>query len=195
MKKHPSSENHPYRYSKKDTGVASKKLESLKGVKKPQQQSKGVRINAPRVDSNAIHTQRVLFNVKHFGCAEFYHQNGKKTWLASKPSSSMPMTNVKRIIQILVPSEFFYVTDKTRKKIVCKRGVKHEVISTEEKTVKITAHAENAVKEMLIKEGVNKDFILTKKNVCYVTLHKQVTEEKIRNLFPTLYMRVFKMKS
>lgn len=195
MKKHSSSENRPYRYSTKKTGVASRKLESLRGVKKPQQKSKGVRINAPRVDSEAIHAQRVLFNEQHFGCAEFYHQNGKKTWLASKPSSNMPVTNVKRIIQILVPSEFFYVTDKTRKKVVCKRNIKHEVISTEEKTVNITTHAENAVKEMLIKEGVNKDSILTKKNVCYVTLHKQVSEEKIRNLFPTLYMQVFKIKN
>jgi len=51
------------------------------------------------------------------------------------------------------------------------------------------------VKEMLLKEGVSTDSIMTKRGVCYVTLHKQVTEEKIHDIFPTLNMRVFKLKT
>lgn len=171
-------------------------LISLKSVKKKNaDKSNGVRINAHRVDHDAIHEQRVLFNQQHFACKEYYRQTGKKTWISLKPKKEIPTTTVKRIIQILVPSDFFCITDKTRKKTVYKRDVTHKVRSVEEETVNIKAHAENAVREMLLKEGINKDFIMTKKNVCYVTLHKQASEEKIRSLFPTLHMRVFKVKN
>lgn len=181
----------------KDNRTTSKRrvLISLKSVKKNADKPNGVRINTHRVDHEAVHAQRVLFNQQHFACKEYYHQTGKKTWIGLKPKKEIPTTTVKRIIQILVPSNFFCITDKTRKKTVYKRDVTHKVRSVEEKTVNIKAHAENAVKEMLLKEGISKDFIMTKKNVCYVTLHKQASEEKICSLFPTLHMQVFKVKN
>lgn len=181
----------------KSNRTTSKKrvLMSLKSVKKNADKPNGVRINTRRVDHDAIHEQRVLFNQQHFARKEYYHQTGKKTWIVLKPKKEIPTTTVKRIIQILVPSDFFCVTDKTRKKTVYKRDMTHRVKSVEEKTINIKAHAENAVKEMLLKQGINKDFIMTKKNVCYVTLHKQASEEKIRSLFPTLHIQVFKVKN
>lgn len=169
-------------------------LLSLKREKKEADESTGRRINARRVDPSKVYEQRLLFNKEHFGCKKFYHQNGKKTWIVPLSKKETPAITVKRILQILVPSNFFYVTDKTRKKIVYKKDVRHYVISSEEVTVNITAHGENAVKEMLLKAGIDKDSIMTKKNVCYVTLHKQVSEEKIREIFPTLRMRVFKVQ-
>ena len=172
-----------------------KVLLSLKAVKKTPKEPAGRRIDVHRVDPSVVHANRVLFNEQHFGCKEFYHQCGKKTWVVPMSKEETPAITIKRIIQILVPSNFFYVTDKTRKKTVYKRDVTHRVVSTEEVTVNITAHAENAAKEMLLKEGISKDSIMTGRNVCYVTLHKQVSEEKIREIFPTLHMRVFKVKN
>lgn len=167
----------------------------LKTVKKTPKEPTGRRINAHRVDPEKVHARRVLFNQEHFGCKTFYHQNGKETWVVPISKEQTPAITVKRIIQILVPSDFFCVTDKTRTKLIYKRDDTHHVISTEEVTVNIKAHGENAVKEMLLKEGINKDSITTNRNVCYVTLHKQVSEEKIREIFPTLNIRVFKVKN
>lgn len=169
--------------------------QSLKSVKKAKNEPTGRRITSPRVDSAAIHAERVLFNERHFGCKTFYHQNGKKTWAVPVSKKETPAITVKRILQIIVPSNFFYVTDKTRKKRKCKKDYRHKVISTEEVMVNIVAHGENAVKEMLLKEGIDKSSITTNKNVCYVTLHKQVSEEKIRNIFPTLTIRIFKVRN
>ena len=179
---------------KADTTPSKRRvLLSLKTVK-PANESTGRRINTQRVDPSAVHEKRVLFNKQHFACREIYHQTGEKTWIVPVSKEETPAITVKRIVQILVPSNFFYVTDKTRKKIVYKRDIHHKVISSEETTVNITAHAENAAKEMLLKEGIDKDSIITKKNVCYVTVHKQVSEEKIREIFPTLHIRTFKVK-
>lgn len=170
------------------------KLLSLKTIKTVTNESVGRRINVKRVNPEAIHNRRVMFNEQHFGCKQFYHQNGEKTWIVPTSKEKNPAMTVKRIIQILVPSDFFYITDKTRKKVIYKRDVHHRVISREEVVINIKAHSENAVKEMLLKEGINADSIMTKRNVCYVTLHKQVTEEKIRSIFPTLTMQIFKVK-
>jgi len=169
-------------------------LSSLKREQKEVDEATGRRINAHRVDPSKIHEKRLLFNKEHFGCKTFYHQNGEKTWIVPLSKKETPAITVKRILQILVPSNFFYVTDKTRKRTVCKRDVRHRVVSSEEVTINIVAHAENAAKEMLLKAGIDKDSIITKRNVCYVTLHKQVSEEKIREMFPTLRMRVFKVQ-
>ena len=169
-------------------------LLSLKNIETETSEAKGRRINAKRVDTEAIHRMRVMFNEQHFGCKEFYHQNGTKTWIAPMPEKKASTVTIKRIVQILVPSNFFYVTDKTRKRLVCKRDIRHKVVSSEEVEKNIVAHGENAAKEMLLKEGISADSIMTKRNVCYVTLHKQVTEEKIRSIFPTLNIRIFKMK-
>lgn len=184
-------------HAKRRNKASSKQrvLLSLKHVKKATNKPTGRRINARRIDPSKVHAERILFNEQHFGCKTFYHQNGEKTWVVPVSKKETPAITIKRILQIIVPSEFFYVTDKLRKKTVYKRDVRHRVISAEETTVNITAHAENAVKEMLLKEGINKDSIMTGKNVCYVTLHKQVSEEKIRKIFPTLHMRVFKVKN
>lgn len=163
---------------------------------KVEKKTEGRRIeNVQRVDPELVHAQRVAFNEKHFGCKKFYHQNGKKTWIVPVSKKETPAVTIKRIMQILVPSNFYYVTDRTRKKTICKRDYRHAVISSEEVEANIVAHGENAAKEMLLKAGIDKDHIMINKNVCYVTLHKQVSEEKIKNLFPTLHMRVFKVKN
>lgn len=169
-------------------------LVSLKNIETNSSEARGRRINTERIDSEAVHKRRVMFNQQHFGCKEFYHQNGEKTWIVPLPEKSSSSLTIKRIMQILVPSDFYYVTDKTRKRLVCKRDIRHRVVSSEEVEKNIVAHGENAVKEMLLKAGVNADSIMTKRGVCYVTLHKQVTEEKIRDIFPTLNMRIFKVK-
>jgi len=180
----------------KEEQTSSKRhvLLSLKAVSTISSDPAGRRINVKRIDSEAIHKRRVMFNQEHFACKEFYHQNGKKTWIVPLPEKNSPSLTIKRICMILVPSNFYYVTDKTRKRLVCKRDIQHKVVSSEEVEKNITAHGENAVKEMLLKEGVNADSIMTKRGVCYVTLHKQVTEEKIRNILPTLNIRIFKVK-
>lgn len=163
---------------------------------KVEKKTEGRRIeNVQRVDPELVHAQRVAFNEKHFGCKKFYHQNGEKTWIVPVTKKTTPAIAVKRIMQILVPSNFYCITDRTRKKTICKRDCRHAVISTEEVKANIVAHGENAAREMLLKAGIDKDCIMTNKNVCYVTLHKQVSEEKIINLFPTLHTRVFKVKN
>lgn len=181
-------------WKKKQTSSKHPVLLSLKAVSTTSSNPAGRRINAKRIDPEAVHRMRVTFNQEHFGCKEFHHQNGEKTWIVPLPEKSSSPLTVKRIIQILVPSNFYYITDKTRKRLVCKRDVRHRVVSSEEVEKNIIAHGENAAKEMLLKEGVNADSIMIKRNVCYVTLHKQVTEEKIRSIFPTLNMQIFKVK-
>lgn len=183
-------------WKKSDTTSKRTVLNGLTGIKKTASESTaGRRINAHRIDPSNVHATRIAFNEQHFGCKKFYHQNGEKTWIVPVVKKETPAVNVKRIMQIIVPSDFFYVTDRTRKKTVCKRDVHHSVRSTEEVTANIVAHAENAAKEMLLKNGINKDAIMISRNVCYVTLHKQVSEEKIREIFPTLHIRVFKVKN
>ena len=183
-------------WKKSDTTSKRAVLKSLAGIEKAASgPAAGRRINAHRIDPSNVYATRVAFNEQHFGCKKFYHQNGEKTWIVPVVKKETPAVSVKRIVQIIVPSDFFYVTDKTRKKTVCKRDECHRVRSTEEVTAHIIAHAENAAKEMLLKNGINKDAIMTGRNVCYVTLHKQVSEEKIREIFPTLHIRVFKVKN
>lgn len=173
----------------------TKKTLAHKAVKSSAEEKPVTRkITGKRVNHEEIHAMRVAFNEQHFGCSEHYHQNGKKTWIAPASKKETPAITVKRILQILVPSNFYFVTDKTRMKKVYKRDDKHEVVSVKEESANVVAHGENAVKEMLLKAGINKDSIMTSKNVCYITLHKQVSEEKIRNLFPTLRMQTFKIK-
>lgn len=192
-----AGKRHDYVDSWKKNKASSKRkvLLSLKAVKPSSSDPAGRRINTKRINSEEVHKKRVMFNQEHFGCKKFYHQNGKETWVVPLPEKNTPPLTIKRIMQILVPSNFYYVTDKTRKRLVCKRDVRHKVVSSEEVEKNIIAHGENAVKEMLLKEGVNADSIMTKRGVCYVTLHKQVTEEKIHDIFPTLNMRVFKLKT
>ena len=182
-------------WKKNDTTSKRAVLTSVKNVKKTEHKSTGVRINAKRVNPDAVHETRVAFNQQHFGKKKFYHQNGEKTWVVPVVKKETPAVTYKRIMQIIVPSDFFYVTDRTRKKTVCKRDECHRVRATGEVTAHIVAHAENAAKEMLLKNGINKDAIMTNRNVCYVALHKQVSEEKIREIFPTLHIRVFKVKN
>lgn len=173
----------------------AKKTLAYKATKKAEKSPTGRRINVKRVDSKQIHAERVAFNEAHFACKVFYHQNGKQTWVVPIVKKETPAITVKRILQILVPSNFYFVTDRTRKKTICKRDVRHRVVSSTVTDVNIVAHGENAAKEMLLKAGIDKDSIMTNKNVCYVTLHKEVSEERIKAIFPTLHMRVFKVKS
>lgn len=191
MKKCYLENRRPTMYS---PATSTTKTLAHKATKSVKEKSVTRSINVPRVNPEEVHAKRVAFNEQHFGCTTHYHQNGKKTWMTPVSKKETPAITVKRILQILVPSNFRAVTDKTRKKLVCKRDITHHVTSSEEVEVNIVAHGENAAKEMLLKAGVNKDSIMTSKNVCYVTLHKQVSEEKIKELFPTLHIQVFKVK-
>ena len=82
----------------------------------------------------------------------------------------------RRILCIIVPNGFSVVTEKTRKKKIYKRGVKHEVLSVEEKDVNIVAHNENACKYLLVKALVPESIISTGKNYCSVVLRSQRDE-------------------
>lgn len=194
MKKYLLENRRPNKYCL--TVSTTKKTLAHKAVKSSAKEKPVTRkITGKRVDPEKIHAMRVAFNEQHFGCSKHYHQNGKKTWIAPASKKETPAISIKRILQILVPSNFYFVTDKTRMKKVYKRDIRHKVVSVKEEEVNIVAHGENAVKEMLLKAGINKDSIMTNRNVCYVTLHKQVSEEKIRNLFPTLHMQTFKIRN
>lgn len=194
MKKYLLENRRPNKYC--PTASTTKKTLAHKTIKSSAEEKPVTRkITGKRVDSEKIHAMRVAFNEQHFGCSKHYHQNGKETWIAPASKKETPAITIKRILQILVPPNFYFVTDKTRMKKVCKRDIKHRVSSVKEEKVNIVAHGENAVKEMLLKAGINKDSIMTHRNVCYVTLHKQVSEEKIKNLFPTLHMQTFKVKN
>lgn len=192
-----------YLHAKNRSGAVWKKTTSkqpkaltIKMTPKAKNEPTGRRIeNVQRVNPEVIHAQRVAFNQEHFGCKKFYHQNGEKSWIVPVSKKETPAVTVKRILQILVPSNFYYHTDKMRKKTVYKRDERRRVLSIERIDVPIVAHGERAVKAMLLKVGVDKDSIMTNKNVCYVTLHKAVTEEKVKELFPTLHMRVFKVRN
>ena len=176
------------------TQSSTTKTLAYKATKKVEEKSITRKIDVKRVNNEAIHAMRIAFNEAHFGCKEFYHRYGKETWSVPVSKKEIPIVSIKRILQIIVPSSFYFVTDKTRKKIFVKRDDKMHIISREEKSKNITAHGENAVKEMLLKAGIDKDSIMTKRNVCYVTLHKQITEEKIKDLFPTLHIQIFKIR-
>lgn len=187
----------PYAERLKNKRVSTQKTLAHKSTaKKPIIGATGRRIentkNGSRVNPNEVHEQRIKFNKEHFGKNTFYHGHSE-SWVVPITKKEKPVMNVKRIMQIIVPAEFFFVTDKTRKKKVYKRDEHHRVISVTTENVNITAHSECAAKEMLIKAGIDKDSIMTSKNVCYVTLHKQITEEKIKSIFPTMHTRVFKI--
>lgn len=180
---------------KQTTSKQSKTL-TVKMTPKTKNEPTGRRIeNVQRVNPEIVHAQRVAFNQEHFGCKKFYHQNGEKSWIVPVSKKETPAVTVKRILQILVPSNFYCHTDKMRKKTVYKRDERRRVLSVEEIEVPIVAHGERAVKAMLLKAGVDKDSIMTNKNVCYVTLHNAVSEEKVKEILPTLQMRVFKVRN
>lgn len=156
----------------------------------------GRRINHKRVDPEEIYNQRVAFNQEHFGCKKFYHRphGAKKTWETTMAPKPKPERNFKRILYILVPSELYAETDVMRKKKIYHRDVHHRVINVTEEMRPIIAHGEHAAKAILIKNGISAENIMTTKNMCYVLLHNQVNVERIKQIFPTLSMRVFKQQ-
>lgn len=107
-----------------------------------------------------------------------FHHTDDKSKFAKKivKKERVEKTPPRRILCIIVPNGFSVITDKTRKKKIYKRGVKHEVLSVEERNVSIMAHNENACKYLLIKASVSESIISVGKNYCSVALKSQKDE-------------------
>lgn len=147
-----------------------------------------------RVNPEEVYNQRVAFNEAHFGCKKFYHRphGTKKTWETTMAPKPTPERKFKRILYILVPSELYTETDVMRKKKIYHRDVHHRVTKVTEEMRPIIAHGEHAAKAILIKNGISAENITTAKNMCCVLLHNQVSVERVKQILPTLTMRVFR---
>lgn len=107
-----------------------------------------------------------------------FHHTDDKSKFAKKvvKKERVEKAPPRRILYIIVPNGFSVVTEETRKKKIYKRGVKHEVLSVEEKDVNIVAHNENACKYLLVKALMPESIISTGKNYCSVALRSQRDE-------------------
>lgn len=107
----------------------------------------------------------------------FHHTDDKSKFTKQVVNKErVEKTPPRRILCIIVPNGFSVITDKTRKKKIYKRGVKHEVLSVEERNVSIMAHNENACKYILMKASVPESIISIGKNYCSVALRSQKDE-------------------
>lgn len=132
-----------------------------------------IKKNLPNVESN----EKKLHNYVTVNIKPFHHTDDKSKF-AKKVVKKEKVEKVppRRILCIIVPNGFSVVTDKTRKKKIYKRGVKHEVLSVEEKDVNIIAHNENACKYLLMKALVPESIISIGKNYCSIALRSQADE-------------------
>lgn len=127
--------------------------------------------------SNVESNEKKLYNGITISVRPFHHTDDKNKFAKKVVKKErVEKTPPRRILCIIVPNGFSVVTDKTRKKKIYKRGVKHEVLSVEERNVNIMAHNENACKYLLIKALVPESIISIGKNYCSVALRSQKDE-------------------
>lgn len=171
----------------KKTAVKKKKTDVARHIG-------GVFNPVPRVDSQKIYEERVAFNEAHFGCKKFYHRphGTKKSWETTMAPKPTPERKFKRVLYILVPAEMYAETDIMRTKKIYHRDERHHVVKVTTEKRPVIAHGEHAAKAILLKQGIPAENILTSKNLCCVLLHNQVSVERIKQIFPTLSMRVFR---
>lgn len=155
-----------------------KEFQKTDRARKARQEAKNkkggkIKKSLPNVENN----ERKLHNYVTVNIKPFHHTDDKSKF-AKKVVKKEKVEKVppRRILCIIVPNGFSVVTDKTRKKKIYKRGVKHEVLSVEEKDVNIIAHNENACKYLLVKALVPELIISIGKNYCSVALRSQKDE-------------------
>lgn len=128
-------------------------------------------------NSLGVENKKKLRNNKPMNIKPFHHTDDKSKFTKQVVKKErVEKTPPRRILCIIVPNEFSVVTDKTRKKKIYKRGIKHEVLSVKERNVSIMAHNENACKYILMKASVPESIISIGKNYCSVTLRSQKDE-------------------
>jgi len=132
-----------------------------------------IKKSLPNVESNErkLHNY-VTINIKPFHHTDDKSKFAKKVVKKERVEKAPP----RRILCIIVPNGFSVITDNTRKKKIYKRGVKHEVLSVEEKDVNIMAHNENACKYILTKALIPESIISIGRNYCTVALRSQKDE-------------------
>ena len=132
-----------------------------------------IKKSLPNVESNErkLHNY-VTINIKPFHHTDDKSKFAKKVVKKERVEKAPP----RRILCIIVPNGFSVITDNTRKKKIYKRGVKHEVLSVEEKDVNIIAHNENACKYILTKALIPESIISIGRNYCTVALRSQKDE-------------------
>lgn len=132
-----------------------------------------IKKSLPNVKSNErkLHNY-VTINIKPFHHTDDKSKFAKKVVKKERVEKAPP----RRILCIIVPNGFSVITDNTRKKKIYKRGVKHEVLSVEEKDVNIMAHNENACKYILTKALIPESIISIGRNYCTVALRSQKDE-------------------
>lgn len=132
-----------------------------------------IKKSLPNVESNErkLHNY-VTINIKPFHHTDDKNKFAKKVVKKERVEKAPP----RRILCIIVPNGFSVITDNTRKKKIYKRGVKHEVLSVEEKDVNIMAHNENACKYILTKALIPESIISIGRNYCTVALRSQKDE-------------------
>lgn len=132
-----------------------------------------IKKSLPNVESNEkkLHNY-VTVNIKPFHHTDDKSKFAKKVIKKERIEKAPP----RRILCIIIPNGFSVITDNTRKKKIYKRGVKHEVLSVEEKDVNIMAHNENACKYILTKALIPESIISIGRNYCTVALRSQKDE-------------------
>lgn len=154
-----------------------KKFQEIDRARKARQaakQKKGGKLKKNLLD---VENKKKLRNNKPMNIKPFHHTDDKSKFTKQVVKKErVEKTPPRRILCIIVPNGFSVITDKTRKKKIYKRGVKHKVLSVEERNVSIMAHNENACKYILMKASVPESIISVGKNYCSVALRGQKDE-------------------
>ena len=154
-----------------------KKFQEIDKARKARQAAKQKRGGKLKKNLLDVENKKKLRNNKPINIKPFHHTDDKSKFTKQVVKKErIEKTPPRRILCIIVPNGFSVITDKTRKKRIYKRGVKHEVLSVEEKDVNIVAHNENACKYILIKASVPESIISIGKNYCSVALRSQKDE-------------------
>lgn len=151
------------------------KVDRARKARQTAKNKKGGKIkkNLPNVEYN----DKKLYNNTTVLIKPFYHTDDKNKFKKKViKKERVEKTPPRRILCIIVPNGFSVITDNTRKKKIYKRGVKHEVLSVEEKDVNIMAHNENACKYILTKALIPEPIISIGRNYCTVALRSQKDE-------------------
>lgn len=155
-----------------------KEFQKTDRARKARQEAKNkkggkIKKSLPNVESNErkLHNY-VAVNIKPFHHTDDKSKFAKKVVKKERVEKAPP----RRILCIIITNGFSVVTEKTRKKKIYKRGIHHEVLSVEEKSVNIVAHNENACKYLLMKASVPESIISIGKNYCSIALRSQADE-------------------
>lgn len=154
-----------------------KKFQEIDKARKARQAAKQKRGGKLKKSLLDVENKKKLRSNAPINIKPFHHTDDKSKFTKQVVNKErVEKTPPRRILCIIVPNGFSVITDKTRKKKIYKRGVKHEVLSVEERNVSIMAHNENACKYILMKASVPESIISVGKNYCSVALRSQKDE-------------------